>query len=410
MTTLRDATGAADAADAAQLRADDPPGEQRPAPGPWRRATRQAVRFWAVALAAYLLITLCAWQLGERPSTFAELFGSWQYWDGSWYLRTATVGYPTADYAGPPPAEAFYAFFPLFPLLIAGADLVLPGSTMIAAMLVSVATFLGMLIVLYRFLDSELRDKAWVDRTIWYLVLFPTAFFLAAPYPMSLYLMLMIAAVYFMRQGRWWVAGLVGALATASRASALLLVGIFVLEYLRQREWSVRRIRPDLAWVALVPTGLLAYMAYAHQRVGNALAPFQGQDYWEHKLDWPWVGVLRLARYAAGHLDPDFWLFPFVDLVTVTLMGCLLIAAVFGRWRARARPVAPGRPRPRCPVVRDQLSHAGPGPDQGGQPLHARGRRRVHDPWAHRREPMVRPCLRGTRAAPAGIAPRHPPP
>ena len=304
-------------------------------PGGWKLAARMGVRYWAVALAAYLLITLCAFQLGDRPRTYAELFMSWRQWDAWWYIAAATDGYPTADVPGPPPPEARYAFFPLFPLLIRIIDVIAPGNAAVAAFLVSILTFLGLLVVFYRFLDSEVADRATVDRTVWYLLLFPTAFFLAAPYPMALFLMLVIGSIYFMRQGRWWAAGLVGALATASRASALLLVGIFVLEYLRQREWSVRRIRADAAWVALIPVGLLSYLAFAAVRIGNPLAPFDAQDYWEHRLDWPWTGVLRVARYVAGNMGPDFTLFPVVDLALVTLMAVLLVLAVYGPYRLR---------------------------------------------------------------------------
>jgi len=97
----------------------------------------------------------------------------------------------------------------------------------------------------------------------------------------------------------------------------------------------VRRIRADAAWVALIPVGLLSYMAFAAVRIGNPLAPFDAQDYWEHRLDWPWTGVLRVARYVAGNMGPDFTLFPVVDLALVTLMAVLLVAAVYGPYRLR---------------------------------------------------------------------------
>ena len=48
-------------------------------------------------------------------------------WDGEWYLRIATDGYPTGGTAGSPP-EGFqaYAFHPLYPLLVRGVGS-LPG-------------------------------------------------------------------------------------------------------------------------------------------------------------------------------------------------------------------------------------------------------------------------------------------
>jgi hypothetical protein len=375
--------------------------------GPWAIAAINGTRYWAVAMGAYLVITLCAWQIGDKPHTFGQLFGSWRQWDTGWYLGLATQGYPHAGASGPPPPVAWFGFYPLYPLLIRAVHVVVPGDVAISAFVVSVAAFLGLLIVLFRFLDSELRDRAAVHRAMWYLLAFPTAFFLAAPFPMALFLMLAVASIYYMRQGRWWAAAAIGAVATSARASAPLLVAVFLLEYLRQRNWDLRKIRADLGWVALIPTGLLAYLAYAKAMLGDFLAPFHAQqNYWLHALDWPWVGPMEAARHVVGGAGPDFVLYPVIDVLLLGTVVALLVAGIVGRYqldRDQWTLVAFG-----AGAVLFAISFPMPDyDDRVHRSVHAR-LPRVHGAGPDWGVPLVRPRLR--RRRPAAEAFAHDPP
>src|SRR6478736_537173 len=88
-------------------------------------------------------------------------------WDALWFERIAREGYR--------PDDASAAFFPGYPLAIRAVDLVTPVGTPGAALLVSNASFLGALIVLYALTARE-WDTPVARRTIVLLACFPSSF------------------------------------------------------------------------------------------------------------------------------------------------------------------------------------------------------------------------------------------
>lgn len=282
---------------------------------------------WLASHLGYLAITLVS-RMGDPDWIgLRTALRTWQQSDTHWYLIIAADGY------GPGPStldNRVTAFFPLYPMLIRAADPVLPGGALIAALAVSNAALFGALAVLHRLVEHELGEPT-ARRTIWYLMLFPTAFFLVAGYPTGLVLLLVAGAVHAVRQERWWVAGLLGGLATATRQSALLLVVVFGYEYLRRHG---RHIGWDAAAVLLVPTGLLGYMAHlAHVR-GDPLAFVHAQESWLRVPAPPWDGLYR-AVLAFRRLPLVTNQNNTLDLLSVLLLLALLGLTVTGPWRLR---------------------------------------------------------------------------
>src|SRR5207302_7980063 len=86
---------------------------------------------------------------------------------------------------------------------------------------------------LYKLTTKEF-NKTIAARAVYYLGLFPMSFYLSAVYPESLFLALSIGCIYYIRLRRWWLAGLLGALATLTRSSGVLLAVAFAWGY-----WNV---------------------------------------------------------------------------------------------------------------------------------------------------------------------------
>src|SRR5207247_9977169 len=86
------------------------------------------------------------------------------------------------------------------------------------------------------------------SRTVFYLALFPTSFYLSALFPESVFLACAIACIYYARQRRWWLAGVCGALASLARIQGFLLVAPVAWEY-----WQAISDRyaplPDMSWM-----------------------------------------------------------------------------------------------------------------------------------------------------------------
>lgn len=302
---------------------------------PWARAVGAATLLWVVSHVGYLTVTIMS-RLRDSSIPFTAALGTWRQWDTKWYLFIADQGYTATS--GAPGAGNASAFFPLYPTLIHVTDTILPGQSFVAAMVISKVALLAGLAVLFRLVEHEF-DAPTATRTLWYLLLFPTGFFLAAGYPASLFLLLTAGSVYAIRLRNWWTAGLLGGLACTTRSAGLLLLVPFCYDYLRHRGFRLRGIRTDALAAALIPAGLGGYMLYLHVVVGNALAFVEAQKIWGREFHGPWVSLYRSIRSfdQLQLLDGqvNMW-----DLVAALMMIAALTLAVVGRWRFRRDQLA----------------------------------------------------------------------
>jgi hypothetical protein len=293
---------------------------------PWQAALRAALAVWTAITVAHLAVSVLAWlpRRGGSAPDLATVFLSWNGWDAGHYVRIAESGY----HIGP----GFPAFFPLYPLLIRGADGLLPGGALAAALLVANAAAIGALAVLHRLADHEFGPRV-AQRATWYLAAFPTGFFLFIGYNESLFILLAVGALYAGRRGHWWLAGTLGALSSATRLFGVLLIAPLAVEYLRQRGW---RPRLDVLSLALVPLGVAAYSVYCALELGNPLAFSVAQDQWGRRYTFPGEAWLIAVRQMHGHrmLEPAS-LAAILDAGTVLIAVVLLVLCVTGRFRFR---------------------------------------------------------------------------
>ena len=204
-------------------------------------------------------------------------------WDAVWFLSIAGEGYGGAD-------SPRHAFFPLYPLLARGlAELGGGGAAaiLVAAYAVSLAAFLGALVLLYRLTALELgRRAAWPALLL--LCVFPASLYFGAPYSESLFLLCSVGAFYAARTGSWAWAGVAAAGASATRSAGILLLLPLAVLYLQA---SGRRLRLDALWLALAPTGLIAYAAYLGFAYGDPLSFSHVQEFWNRDFAGPLVGA-----------------------------------------------------------------------------------------------------------------------
>ena len=256
-------------------------------------------------------------------------------WDSTWYLGIAHSGYD-----GPSTA-----FFPLYPLLVRGFSIVnSPAALLVTAFAVSLVCLFGALYLLHRLVALELGPDV-ARRAVLMLALFPGALWFGAPYSESLFLLLSVAAFYCARTGRWAVAGLAAALASATRsAGVVLIVPLFILWW--QQGQPGRRHR-DLAWIALALAGLAAYSVFLALQIGDGFAYLHLQDVWFRSFAGPfgaipdgavaaWDGLRQLVSGSRSHVyfteaggDPidvgwhNLELFGFLVLGLVATVGVL---------------------------------------------------------------------------------------
>lgn len=214
----------------------------------------------------------------------AELFlGVWQRFDTLWYLRIAIQGYC--------PEDGSTVYFPLYPLLIRLLGKALLDSYLLAALLISNLAFVGLLFYLYKLAQMEL-GKGGARRSVLYLAIFPTAFFFLAAYTESLFLLLTVAAFYCAEGKRWWLVGALGFLASLTRLQGIVLTIPLLYMYLRDKEFRLSRLRPDLLAPIIIPGGAALFLTYLYFFVGSTslLATYQMQLH--AQFVWPWDNII----------------------------------------------------------------------------------------------------------------------
>lgn len=285
------------------------------------------------------------------------LFSPLAKWDALHYLAIAYDGY-SGTQAGLPPADVRPAFFPLYPGLVHffsgfGAS---AGLVLIMAYALSLAAFLAALALMHRLAVIEIGER-YARTALMLLAFFPLAFFFGLPYTESLFLLLAVAVFLAAREGRWALVGISLALASATRVPGLLLFVPAALLYLygprRDREerpgrgWRPRYgLRPDAAWLLLAPLGLIAYSAYLHFALGNALQWQDAQQlFGRHTVD-PLTGAwhgLRAAGESIGVvLEGGYDEQPIYYHLDIAQVGLVALALVAGIAMLRSLPVAYG--------------------------------------------------------------------
>ena len=271
------------------------------------------------------------WPATTPSEGWHAVFTAWERHDALWYLRIASQGYRVDDGSA--------AFFPLYPLLTRGVSVVLGERWLLGAYLVSNVALVVALTVLHRLTALELDERR-ARRTVLYVAVFPTSLFLFAPYTESLFLALTAGCLYAARTRSWLLAGVLGALAAATRSAGLLLVLPLAVEALLQLRESTaprgQRWRDAAAALAAATApvlGLLAYLAFwARADTWRRPLDVQGST-WEREWSWPWDTLAAGAREGTRYLGAYAGGYHTADLVLVALA---LAAAVWVTLTMRA--------------------------------------------------------------------------
>jgi len=183
----------------------------------------------------------------------------WANFDGVHYLSIAQYGY----------RQFQQAFFPLYPLLIRWLT-VLTKNYLFSGLLISHLSFVTALFLFYKLIKLDFTEKT-ARRSLFYLLLFPTSFYFGSVYTESLFLVLVLGSFYAARKKYWLVAGVLGAMASATRVVGLFLFPALLAEWWQQwREIKSGKI-VSLLSLLLITSGILVYMSYLKKTVGDAL-------------------------------------------------------------------------------------------------------------------------------------------
>jgi Gpi18-like mannosyltransferase len=211
---------------------------------------------------------------------FPRWIFSWGNFDGVHYLTIVKKGYLGTG--------LIQAFFPVFPMILRffrslSIDLFFPITLGFQFLVTWVLS--GTLFYFVKETLGKSKKIAWWSAIS--LLIFPASFFMGALYGEGLFLLFILLSFIFAKKKRWLLAGIFGAMASATR-----VVGIAILPALLIELWLSRKnklsysgvvnfIKKDwlnIIKISLSSLGLLAYMFYLQKTFNDPLYFFYVQS------------------------------------------------------------------------------------------------------------------------------------
>ncbi|HEY5120089.1 MAG TPA: mannosyltransferase family protein, partial [Acidimicrobiales bacterium] len=224
------------------------------------------------AVATYVavhLVTLAFVIVDERVR-HAGLVNHLSIWDGEWFLRAVANGWPShLPMVDGHVSANTTAFFPVFPLVLRVLAAITGLSAAVVGLWVSALTGLSALIAIGH-LAREFTDQATAERAALLFAVAPGAFIFNLIYAEGILLTCVAVGLLALLRKRWVVAGLLGAVASATSPVGIVFVATcaltVALALVREREWR------SLWALALSPVGFAAWMAYLWVHTGTLMA------------------------------------------------------------------------------------------------------------------------------------------
>lgn len=280
--------------------------------------------FLAVTAALTVVVALADRRIATLGHTGLPWVDGWFRFDSGWYWSIVSDGYGYR-----PGEQSSIAFFPVFPLLARAVAWLVPGvdtpsQVQVVGHVLGLGTGLAAVLLLGRWLWQRLPRRSAVLGVVVVLA-YPYTLFLHGPmYADGTFLVLAILA-FGLLERRWYLAaGLVGALAVASRPFGVAVaVGLVVRAFELLAEdaardtgadvtrvgWrsvldAWRRLRPRHAGVLVAGLGLVGWMVYLGVAFGDPLAfvKVESAPGWDQGVGpRTWFKVELFRALAAGH-------------------------------------------------------------------------------------------------------------
>lgn len=282
---------------------------------------------WILALylvsraSLYLVGVLTSIGTGADGTSMETLASLGCRWDCGWYLPIAEQGY-NAEFASDSRGATRYAFFPLLPILMRMVGSVTGLDLLASGMLVTNLCFVAALVYVQRYtvLVGGSRDAGLLAVAL--LCFVPQGFVFSAVYTESLFLLLLVGAMYHLRRGDWLRSGIAAAALSAVRANGIFFLVFALAWILRQHGWVALLKpwrRPEIFIpVLLAPLGLFLWWGYCQLTLGDAFAQASSVSH-----GWGWRAgffVENLWWHLHGTALERFWAIASLLVFAISLL------------------------------------------------------------------------------------------
>lgn len=279
-----------------------------------------------IYLIGYLGVMIFHNEAGGLIDSFQQL---WNRTDSPLYLNIARNWYVNHG-----EDRFLIVFYPLYPILIRVLSYLIPDY-FLAGLVISTFSLIIASIYLYQLVQLDFNEQVAYNSVI-FLLIFPFSFFMGLVLSDSLFLALTVMTFYYMRKRKWFLAGLLGGLASLTRNFGILLLIPVGIEYLaatklvqmiKAKNW--RKIFSDFAHsgsdLLLIPFGQIIYLLINKLVTGDWFTFLTYQSrHWNHDVNLDILSgltdYLKMALIWKPTDAASLWIPQIVLVLAVVLM------------------------------------------------------------------------------------------
>lgn len=237
------------------------------------------LKIFLYALGFRLIVFMLGWVAygifaKGAPIGILEYCEKWNLWDAPHYIEIAKNGYGQHVENG---QHLFLVFFPLYPVMMKLFASIIQNYV-ISGLLVSFLSYSFGCVLMYKLVRID-YSKEIARKSVIFLSISPFAFFFGSLMTESLFFLLIAATFLAIRKHKWWLAGILGALAALTRPFGVFMLIPAVVEWITH-EKPVELIRLKKGkellkkFLALLPVlimiaGILIYLYINYATEGD---------------------------------------------------------------------------------------------------------------------------------------------
>ncbi|MCR5507303.1 MAG: hypothetical protein K6F34_01315 [Lachnospiraceae bacterium] len=250
-------------------------------------------------------------------------------WDAEWYEGYAK-GFLNGQFPWNYDGATTWAFFPLFPLMLAVAYRVLHFKLeiLLIGTIVSNVCFLLAEYIAYKYIMLTRRSIKVAYAFITFMSLGLYAFYYTITYTEALYLFFLVLSFYFMKKEQYIFMGISGAFLSATRNTGVMFVFAIliwrIMVYVKEKgkegnvgDFIISNLKNEklVLGTVMVPAGIFAYILFLIHKTGDGFAFVHVQKVWGRD----YKGFFNVLVHSfRDHFPPDYLgLFTFVSFLLI---------------------------------------------------------------------------------------------
>ena len=262
-----------------------------------------------------------------------SISGEFANWDGWWYVRVATLGYPTQVSH----SQTTLGFLPVYSMTMWLVAHIFSSSYVIAGMIISGVGGLVATVLIQR-LTTEWWGPQVARKAVLLFCLFPGTIIFSMDYSEGLLIPLLAGCMLALHHRRWLLAGVLAGIATGIGPDALVVIPMCAtasLVQLWRYGWQDGEARRSLVAPLLAPFGAAAFSLFLWFWTGSPFASLIAQKAGWHESTSPFALPNQLVLLLKD-IGPRFrWWNINLNIIVGLLGAAFLVVGLRWLWRDR---------------------------------------------------------------------------